>query len=196
MLNIVLAIAGVLLVAIVAALIYAATRPDTFRLQRSTSIKASPEKIFPLINDYRNWALWSPYENKDPAMKRTYSGAPAGKGAIYEWDGNKNVGKGRMEIVDASPPNKIVIKLDFLKPFRRPQRRRVHAGTAGRHHQRDMGDAWPGALHRQDHPHGPGHGQDDRWRFRDRSRQPEGCGREVDRSRLYVSSMKDEFADP
>ena len=60
---------------------------------------------------------WSPYENKDPAMKRSYSGAASGKGAVYAWDGNKNVGSGRMEILDASVPSKIVIKLDFFKPF-------------------------------------------------------------------------------
>jgi hypothetical protein len=50
-------------------------------------------------------------------MKRTYSGPESGRGAIYAWDGNKNVGSGRMEILDASSPSKIVIKLDFFKPF-------------------------------------------------------------------------------
>jgi len=117
MLEIAGMIALVIIVALVVMLIYASTRPDTFRLERSASVNAPPEKVFPLINDYKNWALWSPYENKDPAMKRTFSGAPAGRGAVYEWDGNKNVGTGRMEIVDTAPPNKIIIKLDFLKPF-------------------------------------------------------------------------------
>jgi uncharacterized protein YndB with AHSA1/START domain len=91
--------------------------PDTFRVQRSTSIKAPPEKIFPLINDLRGWGAWSPYEKRDPAMKRAYSGAATGKGAVYEWDGNKNVGKGRMEITDTAPPSRIAIKLDFFEPF-------------------------------------------------------------------------------
>ena len=105
--------------AVVAAgiLIYAATRPDSFRVQRSASIKAPPDKIFPLINDLHAWSAWSPYEKKDPAKKRTFSGAPNGKGAVYEWDGDKNVGKGRMEITEATPPARILIKLDFLKPF-------------------------------------------------------------------------------
>ena len=98
-------------------LLYASRRPDTFRVQRTARVNAPPEKIFPLINDYRNWTLWSPYEHRDPALKRTYSGAAAGRGAVYAWEGNKNVGSGRMEILDTSP-NKIIIKLDFYAPFK------------------------------------------------------------------------------
>ena len=113
-----IAIIGILLAVVLAGvLIFAATKPGEFRVQRSTSIKAPPEKIFPLINDLRGWGAWSPYEKRDPAMKRAYSGPPTGKGAVYEWDGNKNVGKGRMEITDTAPPSRIVIKLDFLEPF-------------------------------------------------------------------------------
>lgn len=115
--SILLIVVALLVLAIGAVLVYAATKPDTFRVQRSTSIKAPPEKIFALINDFRHWAAWSPYEHKDPTMKRTYSGAESGKGAIYEWDGDKNVGAGRIEIADTSPPNKITIKLDMIKPF-------------------------------------------------------------------------------
>jgi carbon monoxide dehydrogenase subunit G len=100
-----------------ALLIYAATRPDTFQVQRATSIKAPPEKIFALINDFHSWGAWSPYEKKDPAMKRTLSGAASGKGAVYEWEGNKDIGKGRMEITETSPPSRVTIKLDFVKPF-------------------------------------------------------------------------------
>jgi hypothetical protein len=106
-----------LVVLIVAVLIYAATRPDTLHVERSATVNASPEKIFPLINDFHSWTSWSPYEKRDPAMKRTYSGAPAGKGAIYEWEGNNDVGSGRMEITEAPAPSKVVIKLDFIKPF-------------------------------------------------------------------------------
>src|SRR5512146_2170299 len=104
-------------VLVVALLGYAATRPDSFRVERSTSINAPPEKIFALINDLHRWQSWSPFEKKDPAMKRTLSGAPNGKGAMYEWDGNKEIGKGRMEITDASPPSRVTIQLDFVKPF-------------------------------------------------------------------------------
>jgi uncharacterized protein YndB with AHSA1/START domain len=110
-----IAIALAVLIAII--LIVAAMRPDTFRVQRSIDINAPAEKIFPLINDYRHWGSWSPYEKVDPAMQRTFSGAPNGKGSVYEWNGNKNVGRGRMEILDTTPSSKVVIKLDFFSPF-------------------------------------------------------------------------------
>jgi len=110
-------IAIVAVVLIVALLVFATTKPDTFRVQRSASIKAPPEKIFPLINDLHSWGAWSPWEKMDPAMKRNFSGAANGKGAVYEWEGNHNVGKGRMEITETSPPSHVVIKLDFIKPF-------------------------------------------------------------------------------
>jgi Polyketide cyclase / dehydrase and lipid transport len=113
----IIVIIAVLLVALAALFVFAAMQPDTFRVERRTSIKAAPETIFPLINDFRNWTSWSPYEKIDPALKRTYAGAPSGKGAVYEWEGNSKVGKGRMKILDAPPPSKVVIKLDFLKPF-------------------------------------------------------------------------------
>jgi hypothetical protein len=109
-------VAIVVVVVVAAVLGFAMTKPDSFDVQRTTSIKAPPEKIFPLINDFHSWGSWSPWEKLDPAMKRTHSGAESGKGAVYEWDGNKNVGKGRMEITDAST-SKVTIKLDFLKPI-------------------------------------------------------------------------------
>jgi uncharacterized protein YndB with AHSA1/START domain len=107
----------VLVVLIVAVLIYAKTRPDIFRVERATSIKAPPEKIFALINDFRACDSWSPWEKKDPAMKRIFSAATSGKGATYAWEGNKNVGQGRMEITESSPSSRIEINLDFVKPF-------------------------------------------------------------------------------
>ena len=110
-------IAGVLAIAVAIILILAATKPNTFSVRRATTVKAPPDKIFGLINDFHQWGTWSPYENKDPAMKRTYTGAERGKGAVYAWDGNKNVGSGRMEILDALEPSKIVIRLDFFTPF-------------------------------------------------------------------------------
>jgi len=110
-------IAIALAIAIAIILIFAATKPDSFSVQRDAMVNAPPDKIFPLISDFHQWAGWSPWENKDPAMQRTYSGSQRGKGAVYAWNGNKNVGSGRMEILDASSPSKIFIKLDFLKPF-------------------------------------------------------------------------------
>ncbi|MGH6639933.1 MAG: SRPBCC family protein [Polaromonas sp.] len=114
MLKIIAIIIGALLAGL---LIFAATTPDTFRVQRQASIKAPPEKIFPLINDFHQWGAWSPYEKLDPAMKRTYSGADLGKGAVYAWDGTGKAGAGRMMILEASPASKVAIQLDFIKPF-------------------------------------------------------------------------------
>ena len=107
----------VIVVLIAAFLLFAASRPNGFRVERTTRIKAPPEKIFPLIDNFHDWVAWSPYEKIDPALQRSYSGAERGKGAVYEWQGNNKVGKGRMEITQASPPSKVAIKLDFLKPF-------------------------------------------------------------------------------
>jgi uncharacterized protein YndB with AHSA1/START domain len=117
MFEIIAIIAVVLAIAIAIVLILAATKAETFSVQRAISVKAPAEKIFPLIDDFHQWKAWSPYENKDPAMKRSYSGAASGKGAVYGWEGNNNVGSGRMEILEASAPGKIVIKLDFFTPF-------------------------------------------------------------------------------
>jgi uncharacterized protein YndB with AHSA1/START domain len=117
MFEIVAIVVIVLAIALAIVLILAATKPNTFSIQRATTVKAPAEKIFPLINDFHQWGTWSPYETRDPAMKRTYSGAASGEGAVYGWDGNKNVGSGRMEILETSAPAKIVIKLDFFKPF-------------------------------------------------------------------------------
>lgn len=101
------AIAGVLGVA--------ATRPGTFRWQRSTTIAAPPQAIHPLIADFRRWADWSPYEKLDAEMKKTYGGAASGVGATYAWEGKK-AGSGRMEIRE-STPSRILIQLDFSRPF-------------------------------------------------------------------------------
>ena len=117
MFEIIPVIAIVLAIAIAIILIVAAIKPNAFSIQRATIVKAAPERIFPLINDFHQWGTWSPYENKDPAMKRSYSGAASGQGAVYAWEGNKNVGSGRMEILQATAPSKIVIKLDFFAPF-------------------------------------------------------------------------------
>jgi uncharacterized protein YndB with AHSA1/START domain len=117
MFEIVAIVAIVLAVAIAIVLILAATKPDTFSVQRATTVRAPAEKIFALINDFHRWGTWSPCEARDPAMKRSYSGPANGVGAVYGWDGNNNVGAGRMEILETSPPAKIVIKLDFFKPF-------------------------------------------------------------------------------
>ncbi len=105
------------IVLIGAVLGYAAMRPDSFRIERSATIQAPPEKVFALVNDLHAWTGWSPWENLDPSLKRRYEGAASGTGAVYGWEGNSKVGTGRMEIVASTPPQAIRIKLDFLKPF-------------------------------------------------------------------------------
>lgn len=112
----IVALAALAVVALV--LIYAATRPNTFRIKRSTDITASPQKIFAFINDFKAWPQWSPYEKLDPTMQRALSGAEAGKGAAYEWSGNAKAGAGRMEIIESSAPEKVVLNLVFTKPFK------------------------------------------------------------------------------
>src|SRR5262245_22947165 len=117
MLKAVAVIVLVVAVVVTAGLVYGTSQPATFRVERTLDIKAPPERVAALISDFRRWVAWSPYETKDPAMKRTLSGATRGPGAIYEWEGDTGkVGSGRMEILDASP-SRITIKLDFLKPF-------------------------------------------------------------------------------
>ena len=107
----------VIAVAVAAVLAYAASKPDTFMVRRSASIAAPPEKIFPMIEDLRAQSTWSPFE-KDPNMKRTHSGAPRGKGAVYAWDGNRQVGAGRIAITESVPSSKVVLLLDMVRPFK------------------------------------------------------------------------------
>lgn len=109
-------ILDIVVLVLAAILIYAATKPDAFGVQRVTAINAPAEKIFPLINDLHAHTSWSPFE-KDPNMKRTHSGAPQGKGAVYEWDGDRKVGSGRLAIADSTPSN-ITMILDMFKPFK------------------------------------------------------------------------------
>ena len=98
-------------------LVYAATRPKVFRVRRSVDIKAAAQDLYAQISDLHAWNAWSPYEKRDPAMKRTFGAITKGVGAVYEWDGNSKVGAGRMEVLQALPPSKILIRLDFLRPF-------------------------------------------------------------------------------
>jgi uncharacterized protein YndB with AHSA1/START domain len=98
-------------------LAYVSSRPATFRIERSVLVQAPPDKPFALINDFHHWPQWSPWEKLDPAMQKTHSGEAAGKGAVYAWQGNNKVGSGRMEILDTAPGERVVIKLDFYKPF-------------------------------------------------------------------------------
>jgi hypothetical protein len=112
-----LVIAAIVAIAIIVVLILAAMKADTFQVARTTTIKAPPEKIYPLIADFRRWVDWSPYEHRDPNLKRTYGGTSGAVGQTYAWDGNKNVGRGSMTIFEANAPSKVGLKLDFISPF-------------------------------------------------------------------------------
>ncbi len=115
MLTTIALVLGALLAAVLA---YVVTRPDTFRIERSVTIDVAPEVIFSNINDFRKWGAWSPWDKIDPALERQFSGAAKGKGAVYAWIGNGQVGTGRMEIVGSAPFTGIQIKLDFTAPFK------------------------------------------------------------------------------
>ena len=90
-------------------MIFAATRPDTFRVERTARINAPAEKIFPLIDDFHRWGTWSPYEKLDPDMQRSFGGSASGKGATYAWESKGKAGAGRMEITESTPSSKIAI---------------------------------------------------------------------------------------
>jgi uncharacterized protein YndB with AHSA1/START domain len=99
-----------------ALLLFASTRPDNFHVERSVTIDAPPEKIFPFINDFRQWDAWTPFD-KDPAIKKTYSDSTIGKGAHFAWEGNKKVGIGNITITDSMPPHALLFELHMIKPF-------------------------------------------------------------------------------
>jgi hypothetical protein len=110
---------ALLFLALVSALIaYVSFLPDNFRISRSTVIDAAPEVVFRHINDFHNWVDWSPWAKLDPNMKAEYGGTPQGYGAIYSWSGDKQVGVGRMEIVESRQGERVRIKLEFKKPFK------------------------------------------------------------------------------
>lgn len=115
--TVLLSLFGIVVLGVAVVLVLAARKPDTFQVTRTATIKAPPERIYALITDFKAWGAWSPWEKKDPAMKRTYGGPETGVGATYAWDGDKNVGEGSMRITEAQAPSKLALKLDFLKPF-------------------------------------------------------------------------------
>jgi uncharacterized protein YndB with AHSA1/START domain len=98
-------------------LLFATTRPNIVRVQRSIAIDAPAEKIFPLLNDFHEWNRWAPQDKEDPTMTRSFSGTVNGKGAISDWDSKGSAGKGRMTIIDSSPPTRVVVQVDFVRPF-------------------------------------------------------------------------------
>jgi carbon monoxide dehydrogenase subunit G len=115
--NYVIGAAAVILTAVLAVSFLALRKPDDFVVRRMQAIDAAPEAIFPHINDLRQWKAWSPYLKKYPAMTGRYSGAESGTGAVYEFEGNKEVGKGKVTITDSIPSSRIALQLDMIEPF-------------------------------------------------------------------------------
>lgn len=111
----------VIALAIAALLIYAATKPNSFSVQRSAAISASPDKLFALINATQAFNSWNPFARKDPTMKLRYEGPASGPGAAYAWDSEK-AGAGRMEVVEATAPSKVAMRLDFERPMKSTNR--------------------------------------------------------------------------
>lgn len=115
--KILIGLAALVVSAIAVLVGLAAMQPDSFHIERSATIEAPPEAIYAILADFRRSTEWSPFEKTDPDMKRAFSGADKGKGAVYTWDGNSEAGAGRIEIVEASAPSKLVLTLDFERPM-------------------------------------------------------------------------------
>lgn len=116
--NILIAVAALVAAAVAVILILAARKPDVFRVHRSATIRAPAERIYPLVASLRGFARWSPYEKKDPDMRREFDGPEAGIGASYAWAGDRNVGRGRITVVDAEAPGRVEMSLDMLSPMK------------------------------------------------------------------------------
>jgi hypothetical protein len=106
-----------LAVAVAVFAIVVALQPAEFRVARSTTMAAPPQVVFAQVDDLRKWEGWNPWQKVDPAMKLNFTGPPAGPGASYSWVGNKEVGEGRLTIVESRPNDLVRIKLEFMKPF-------------------------------------------------------------------------------
>jgi uncharacterized protein YndB with AHSA1/START domain len=115
--TIIAIVLGIIAVLIAGVVVLALGKPDTYRIERSAFIAAPAPRIFAEINDLAAWRAWSPWEKKDPNMKRELSATTVGKGATYAWSGDKNVGSGRMTVIDATPDSRVLIRLDFEEPF-------------------------------------------------------------------------------
>ncbi|HEV2320826.1 MAG TPA: SRPBCC family protein [Gammaproteobacteria bacterium] len=99
-------------------LLYVHSRPDYATVARGIRIQATAQAVFPFLNDLRLFGAWSPYEQLDPAARRRFSAVTRGTGAVYEWDGNHKLGSGRLEIIDSAPAKRVILELDFFRPFK------------------------------------------------------------------------------
>lgn len=109
--------AGAVLLVILGILVVASRQPPQFRVTRSVRIDTGPEKVFSLINDFHQWEHWSPWAKLDPAMRVDFEGSPAGVGARYHWEGNAEVGEGRMTVTESVTNERVQIRLEFVRPI-------------------------------------------------------------------------------
>ena len=164
----------VLVLLLGAAAAYVATRPDAYHVERSTTVDAPAATVFAQIDDLSVWKEWSPWEKKDPAMKRTLSATTSGVGATYSWEGNKEVGKGKMTIVDSRPGEKVGQKLEFIEPFQSQSEVYVHAqDREPDDHQGDLGDERQAQLRHQGDVGGQADGRHDRQGLRGGAGEPQ-----------------------
>ena len=113
----VLKIALTILAVVVVLVAVIAARPAAFRVARSTIIAAPADVVFAQLNDFHRWLAWSPYEKIDPAMTRSFEGPGAGVGAVYQYAGDRKVGKGRLTLIESQPNRRVAIRAEFLEPF-------------------------------------------------------------------------------
>jgi uncharacterized protein YndB with AHSA1/START domain len=121
----------IIAVVVAAVLIVASLKPATFRIARSLRIHAPADRIFPFINEFHQWAQWSPFEKLDPAMRKTFGGSPTGRGSTYAWSGNGRAGQGSMEITESIPSSRVVIDLRFERPWKATNRAIFTLESAG-----------------------------------------------------------------
>ncbi len=110
------------LVVVVVFVLFVATRPSAFRIERTAAVAAPPAMVYAQVADFHRWSAWSPWAHLDPQMEVQFTGAPSGVGAVYQWNGNDKVGQGRMTIETARPGEQIGIKLEFMKPWAQTNR--------------------------------------------------------------------------
>jgi hypothetical protein len=163
---------GLIAAGVLLTLALASQKPDTFEVSRSRVMSASPERLFPLINDLHQFNVWSPYNAKDPKIEIVYSGASTGPGSRYTFEGNQNVGKGALGITASTAPSQVTMQLDMLEPMEGHNTVVFSLQPEGH-----LGHAWPRALHQQAHRPGLQHGPDDRPGFRSRPDPAAAAGR-------------------
>lgn len=108
----------VMCAAIMGILLLAATKPDTYRIQRSITINAPPERVFALIDDFHQWPRWAPQDREDATMRRSYGLQSSGIGAVSQWTSDGSAGAGEMAITAVIPNSRIDVAVDWIKPFK------------------------------------------------------------------------------